>query len=344
VPEALRPLVGKREEKVSLETRDWREAGPRHAGVAAEVSARWERLRQAVAPKPLVRLTHKEAVALAGEVYRRRVAAHEADPGRPDRWRDELLMDGLSHSAKARPVDRFLARQLHRPAVEAILIERGIEIDAAGMATLTRLAAEAVEQADERLLRAAQGDYSPDPREARLPPLDAPQTAIVSPSVLFEPAWEAYLAERKPAAGTAKSYRGAMRNLLAFVGTDDIAQVTEGDVRRWKAHLIERGLEPKTIKESKLAAVKSFYGWVVHEKKVETNPAADVRMKVPKKPKLREREFNEREQKLILPATFAEPNRLISPEHAAARRWVPWLCAYGVARQRDDSTQGSGHL
>jgi len=38
VPEALRPLVGKRKEKVSLETRDWREAGPRHAAVAAEVS------------------------------------------------------------------------------------------------------------------------------------------------------------------------------------------------------------------------------------------------------------------------------------------------------------------
>ncbi|WP_343038455.1 DUF6538 domain-containing protein [Microvirga arsenatis] len=35
VPEALRPLVGKREEKVSLETRDWREAGPRHTAVAA---------------------------------------------------------------------------------------------------------------------------------------------------------------------------------------------------------------------------------------------------------------------------------------------------------------------
>jgi hypothetical protein len=75
VPEALRPLVGKREEKVSLETRDWREAGPRYAAVAAEVSARWERLRQAAAPKPIVRLTHKEAVALAGEIYRRRVAA-----------------------------------------------------------------------------------------------------------------------------------------------------------------------------------------------------------------------------------------------------------------------------
>jgi hypothetical protein len=169
VPEALRPLVGKREDKVSLETRD---------------------------------------------------------------WRDELLMDGLSHSAKARPVDRFLARQLHRPAVDAILAERGIDVDAAGMATLMRLATEAVEQVDERLLRAAQGDYSPDPREARFPPLGAPQARQVSACVPFDSAWEAYLAERKPAAGTAKSYRGAMRNLLAFVGTDDIARVTEEDVRR----------------------------------------------------------------------------------------------------------------
>lgn len=70
------------------------------------------------------------------------------------------------------------------------------------MSTLTRLAAEAVEQADERLLRAAQGDCSPDPREARFPPLRAPQAGLVSPCVPFELAWEVYLAERKPASGS----------------------------------------------------------------------------------------------------------------------------------------------
>ena len=50
VPEELRPLVGKREEKISLGTRDLTEAKRLHAVKAAEVEARWANLNKP--PKP----------------------------------------------------------------------------------------------------------------------------------------------------------------------------------------------------------------------------------------------------------------------------------------------------
>lgn len=56
VPEDLRKLVGKREEKVSLQTRDPAEAKVRHAKALAELEARWANLRAGPVP-----LTEREA-------------------------------------------------------------------------------------------------------------------------------------------------------------------------------------------------------------------------------------------------------------------------------------------
>src|SRR3954454_15065925 len=51
VPEALRPLVGKREEKRSLKTRDPDEARQRHAQALSEVEAQWANLRSGPRPR-----------------------------------------------------------------------------------------------------------------------------------------------------------------------------------------------------------------------------------------------------------------------------------------------------
>ena len=64
VPEALREAVGKREEKLSLHTRDPIEAKLRHVEALAEVEKRWASLR--AGPKPL---TEREAHQLALPAY-----------------------------------------------------------------------------------------------------------------------------------------------------------------------------------------------------------------------------------------------------------------------------------
>ena len=42
--------------------------------------------------------------------------------------------------------------------------------------------------------------------------------------------------------------------------------------------------------------------------------------------------FSDKDATTILSATLATPSRLISTEMAAARRWIPWICAYTGAR------------
>ena len=82
VPEALRGLVGKRELRISLKTKDPREAAARHPSFATRVTSQWEALRRG--PEPL---TLKEASALAGLWSRRFTAIYEDDPGTDsDAW------------------------------------------------------------------------------------------------------------------------------------------------------------------------------------------------------------------------------------------------------------------
>jgi integrase len=47
---------------------------------------------------------------------------------------------------------------------------------------------------------------------------------------------------------------------------------------------------------------------------------------------LRDRDFTEAEASKILAAALAPHGGRLSAEHAAARRWVPWMCAYSGAR------------
>jgi hypothetical protein len=72
VPEDLRKLVGKREEKRSLQTRDPVEAKRRHAEALAEIESQWANLR--AGPKAL---TEREAHQLV--VYRQ--GSHGGCPG-----------------------------------------------------------------------------------------------------------------------------------------------------------------------------------------------------------------------------------------------------------------------
>jgi hypothetical protein len=73
--------IGAAEVGFSLRTNDAAVAKARHAHAAAVV----ERTLAARQAGP-VALTHKQAVALAGEVYRKSLTAHSDDPATPDVW------------------------------------------------------------------------------------------------------------------------------------------------------------------------------------------------------------------------------------------------------------------
>ena len=79
-------------------------------------------------------------------------------------------------------------------------------------------------------------------------------------------------------------------------------------------------------------AVRTVFDWAVYQKLLASNPFTHVQVSVPRSITSREtKAFRTDELTTILNAAMAVNNYLGSAS-AAARRWVPWLCAYTRAR------------
>ena len=100
----------------------------------------------------------------------------------------------------------------------------------------------------------------------------------------------------------------------------------------WRDHLQQTDLSPLTIRDGYIAAMKAFLGWAKRQHKLPLDPSADVFVEVSDKSNKKMRGFRLGEAQKILSATLAPFSDLMTPENRAARRWVPWLCAYSGAR------------
>ncbi len=85
VPADLRALVGKREKKRSLQTKDPAIAKKRHAEALAEVEIRWANLRSG--PRLL---SEREAHELASPWHDRWLASYKDNPSTQTTWRVDL--------------------------------------------------------------------------------------------------------------------------------------------------------------------------------------------------------------------------------------------------------------
>jgi hypothetical protein len=343
VPDRLRALVGKREEKRSLGTKDPVEAKRRHAEIHADVEAKWQALESRAgieAAKERIELSHKQLVALAGEVYRDTVARHEDEPGDPSRW------EALARPASIETLDvqrpeagltgesPVVARL--RYALRRRLAAEGLEVDSNALQKAAQLASKAAVAAAMRLRRAAEGDYTPDAVAASFPAWASPKR-----SARIGEIWGAYVAEAKPAPNTVKRWKPVLDRFRGHLGHDDLANVTADDVIGWKESLIQSGLDNETIRKVHLAALKRVCTFAVANRRIAANPAEAVTIAKTKKVKLREQGFTLAEARLILSKTTKPVGPRTSKHHAAARRWVPWLCAYTGARV-NEITQACG--
>ncbi|MEJ8567263.1 tyrosine recombinase XerC [Elongatibacter sediminis] len=75
---------------------------------------------------------------------------------------------------------------------------------------------------------------------------------------------------------------GRLQAELAEHGIDDPARVGEHEVRAFVARLHRRGLGPRSLQRL-LAAIRSFYRWLIREGHARANPAAGIR--APKAPR-----------------------------------------------------------
>jgi len=361
--------------RVSLKTREPAQVRARQAEICATLEKFFDALRRT---RP-VSLTHRQCVALAGYLYRGwtedrvRTTAVElvkrGDPWRPATetpqeaeaaYASSLeLLGGLIEQAEDGDLETPLG-----PVVDRLLLKEGIGlVDAETRPMLLEAALLALKDAYETRRRNAQGDYSPDPKANRFPqweplvPATPPvQRGAVTLTGLVDSWWrEAKALGRKPS--THESYRNTMDAFVAFLGHDDAQRVTVEDVIRFKDYRLTtpspktgRIPSPKTVKDSDLAGLKTVFGWAVANRKVAANPALGVTLKLGKPRKLRSKGFTEEEAKALLSAAWNYKPGQERPRTAAAKRWVPFLCAYTGARvgevaqlRKQDVRQESGH-
>ena len=150
---------------------------------------------------------------------------------------------------------------------------------------------------------------------------------------------ESYFAEQQPSPATMKKWIIAAHSLIGHLGHDDAARVTSDDVISWKNALLapdakgERARSQMTVRHGYIGAVKPVFAWALDNKLIAANPAAGVRVAVPRPTKTRaEKGYTDDEAKVVLLAASEIDCEADTSFVAFARRWLPWLCAYTGAR------------
>lgn len=155
--------------------------------------------------------------------------------------------------------------------------------------------------------------------------------------------FDTYAAAQGMSAQVRDEWRGYIKKLKAFVGHDDLRALTADDLRRWRDHLRDepsrtgRPRTAHTIRSKYIASVRAMLKWAVEERLVPTNVATEVTVRVPKKTKLRDKDFTHEEAIAILAASLVPASKNMAAGHARARRWIPWLCAYSGGRVNEYS-------
>lgn len=192
-------------------------------------------------------------------------------------------------------------------------------------------------EALQRVVEREVGDFSGQLRDPDLITAAAQSSVVVvepEPVSLLGLFDDYVLAKRTvgKGAGAEKRWASVFKDLRKFVGHDDARRLTKQDLMSWRNELIKTRAA-KTVSDVYLASVRTILNWAVREDRLTENVAVNVRQELPKKNASRERGFTDAEAGVILAAawSYVRPAK----EHeatAAAKKWVPWLCAFTGAR------------
>lgn len=185
----------------------------------------------------------------------------------------------------------------------------------------------------EASLKRQRGEVVPTPE----PPAEKAATELRSNAAqsitgLVDDWWkEAKAAGR--AISTHDAYRRAAAQLAAFLKHDDARRVTQDDVIAFKDHRLANGASPKTVKDGDLSALRALFGWGVDNRRLAENPAKGVSVIVQRRAVGRPKGYTDEEAATVLQHAYdyrGRPGENV--KLTAAKRWMPWLCAYTGAR------------
>ena len=328
VPDRLRTVLGKSEEKFTLHTRDPIEAKRLHASATLEVDQRWSNLNQ-----PSASLSDREAYELAVPIYDAFLETFRDNPSDQNLWSIDLganLFERSSRLTETSFVD-FVAgdrnwlrktemAQYCEAEAEKVIRRMGLKLTADGRQKLVVAAAAALQQAAIRLTTSQTEYFRLGDRASGSPSPSTNSEAVAT----FDDLFDGWAQEAKPTEKTQYMWQRVIHDLSTFVGHDDPSRLASEDILRWKDHLLSSGLENRTVRYSKLAPVAAVFRWAADNKKVRSNPVEKIRLSTKVDPAKRKRGFTDQEASTILAAA--------SREHTEYLRWIPWISAYTGAR------------
>jgi integrase len=304
-------------------------------------------------------LTQHQAHALAGEWYRWYTHLHEEKPGQREHWGDyrEILLERIEEAAGEWVRDRdgyhceldFKAAKVRKEIHPIIadecktaqfLANREEVLTSTAMTMfLDEVLQEFLVAIDLLKLRAAR-NYSPDQHLQTLP--EYRKYKVASRSALRSDKasggktamrlFEGYITAHNLADGTVRRWRAVFTALDAYLAGRDFDSLSDDDAQEWVTALVtQKKQSPSTVMRIWVTALKAVGRWSLKRKHITRNPFADCDVTVPRRTRNREtKSFNTDEIKLILSEASAIKNT--QRPGMAARRWVPWICAYTGAR------------
>ncbi len=351
VPTDLLALVGKREEKRSLRTRDPSEAKQRLADALSQLEIRWRALRlevrsSGVADRPATAtMTEREAHERARWMHGYWLNKHRDNPSQQTFWPVHLYgrlfkprlgpafdlanpSEAVEYRVPPLTSDDLRVWEVERwcrSEADLLLQVRDLQIDDVGRTRLAEALAASVQRASLELERFSQGHVDALPAHAPMAASSPHGAADLGQApVTFEQIFKGWAAEKRPAERTRYEWLRVLNELISALGHDDARRITASDLVAWKRTLIEAGRQAKTIRDGRLAPVRAVLQWAVDNGHLASNPAERVTIDVQRKAGEKKRSFTDDEAALILRASLRERDPVL--------RWVPWLCAFTGAR------------
>jgi integrase len=306
-------------------------------------------------------LTQKDARALAGEWYKGFLGQHEANPGRPRDWQGTLwaFEDVVEEAARDPDTGEIGVLDMEDPETRKyfeeqypyltetatqFLTSRGEALTPAAMTLFLTEMIKELHTAMVRLGCVAGGDYSPDRHLQTLPEYRkaehkaVPQSAArpgraagVASCKTAMRLFERYITAKQPAGGTVRRWRGVFLVLDAYLAGRDFDVLSDDEAQRWVTSLVTKKRSAATVMNIYVTALKALGRWATKQRHIARNPFEGCSVPVPKKSRHRETQaYNPEETRLYLSAASAVKNT--RTPGMAARRWVPWICAYNGAR------------
>lgn len=321
VPDDLQPVIGRREFMISLRTKDREEAKRLIPARIIDSDAQLDAARKALGAFPTSPVVSPTPSRLKSPAALARERA---------RWEWEQEQDALGQAVLD---DHESEIEALEPIMDAIDIGSLPDAPLADVARAGQLLALHERQmADIRVQEAAnkRDRVSAEKIQAAQCQPTAPTDA--DPARSMTKLYERWAASGTGNAKTIRKWRNMLAALVDHLGHDDVTRVTRADLNAWVEALVAKGLTGKTITAGYLPAIRVPFTVAFEDEIIPKNPATAMKVRAPKIAKLRERDLTDDEAAKILRATMGPQPVKLAEDHARARRWVPWLCAYTGAR------------